>query len=246
MSILLMTGTISPQVGARELLRIDVGARIEDYRRAMSHNIELLRQHKIDALVFIENSGYGMAKFADFAADAEISDRLEMISYDAAQPQGQTRFAGECHLLRYAFLHSQLIRKKPHGHVWKITGRYIVQNLTSIMSESEDHNDLVVHCRNYPMRYVDFGLVGFRTRSALDILNRILETEAIDGMDERMVRDMIDQGRLADLRLQTRFNRIPDFSGFRGSDNSSYSGLRYRAQYFARCILHRAIPQIWI
>lgn len=246
MSILLMTGTIQPQRNARELTRSDVGARIDDYRRAMVHNLALLRDNSISGLVFVENSGYGMEDFADLAADHEIADRLEMISYDAAQPQRQTRFSGECRLLRHAFRQSRLIRQQPDGYVWKITGRYIVQNLAAIVRESEDDSDLILHCRNYPMHYVDFGLVGFRMGRAELILDRILGTAAIDDLDERMVRSMMAQARLADMRVRTRFSRIPDFRGVRGRDNAFYGGVKYRAEYLLRCIVHRVAPQIWI
>lgn len=246
MTTLLMTGTIRPQAGARELSRTAVEDRLEDYRLGLKHNVRLLRRGDIGGVVFVENSGYGVERFADLVGDPAISDRVELISYRGAQPPGQTRFAGECHLLRHAFRHSRLIRADTEGYLWKITGRYTVVNLVAIVRGSEGLDDLILHCRDYPIPYVDFGLVGFRATHAEEIVDRILATPGLDDLDERMIRQMLDEGRFADMKVRSRFSRVPNFRGVRGSDSASYGGLKYQAQFGLRSVVHRLAPAVWL
>ena len=246
MSLLLMTGTIRPNANSKNLARTAVADRIEDYKQGLEFNIELLRRGDISSLVFVENSGEGMDAFSATVADSGISDRIELISYDAQQSQKEGRFVGECKLICEALSRSSLIKSCGESHVWKVTGRYTVKNLASILKHSSSDKDLLLHCRNYPMRYVDFGLAGFRLSTARDILNRILQRVKTLRDDERVLREMIDDGSFDDLSVSQRLPRVPNFYGVRGLDNSSYGGLRYRTLFAARSILNLTMPRIWI
>ena len=86
MSVLIMTGTIQPKQGARELARTDVGARIEDYRTALAHYLRQLRAGRLSALIVAENSGYGMDPYTSMMSVSGASEKVELISYDALQP----------------------------------------------------------------------------------------------------------------------------------------------------------------
>lgn len=246
MTLLLMTGTLSPAKGARQLARVNVTDRIADYKMALQHNLGLLRKGVISGLAFVENSGYGMADFENIVTSSGMGDRVDLISYDAQQSADEPRFLGECNLLREAFARSDLIRNSTDSHVWKITGRYIVRNLASILRHSEGNNDLILHCRNYPMRYVDFGLVGFARSRAPTIIARVLGGGSLQNTDERAVRDMIDNGVFNDMKVRQRMSQVPDFAGVRGVDNSSYEGVRYRLRYHIRSIVHKITPWVWV
>ena len=246
MTILLMTGTLNPAKGARELARVNVADRIADYKKALKHNLGLLDQGVIAGLAFVENSGYGMQDFENIVSASGVGDRVDLMSYDARQSGEEPRFLGECKLLSHAFTRSDLIRNASDSHVWKITGRYIVRNLAAILRDSEGNNDLILHCRNYPMRYVDFGLVGFRSFLAQSIVARILGFGSLQDTDERAVRDMIDNGVFADMKIRQRFSHVPDFEGVRGVDNSSFGGVRQRFRYHLRSIVHKIAPRVWI
>lgn len=246
MSLLLMTGTIRPNANSKNLARTSVADRIEDYKQGLEFNIELLRRGDISSLVFVENSGEGMDAFGATVAASGVSDQIELISYDAQQSQKEGRFVGECKLILEALLRSKLIQTSGASHVWKVTGRYVVKNLPSIFRHSRSDKDLLLHCRNYPMRYVDFGLAGFRLSAAQDILNRVLQRVKTLRDDERVLREMIDDGSFDDLSVSQRMPRVPNFYGVRGLDNSSYGGLRYRSLFAARSILNVIMPRIWI
>jgi hypothetical protein len=246
MTVLLMTGTIRPADGARELARVNVADRIADYRLALQHNLGLLRQGVISGLGFFDNSGHGMEPFETMVRDSGVAGQVELVSYAACHPAGASRFFGECGLLREAFARSALVAGTSDSHVWKITGRYIVRNLSGIIRASEGDNDLILHCRNHPIRYVDFGLVGFSRRHAATIIERILQQPSVQDRDERMVRDMLDAGGFRDLKVRPRFSAVPDFVGVRGSDNASYEGFRYRLRFRLRSVAHKLLPRVWL
>ncbi len=246
MTILLMTGTISPPKGARELARANVADRIADYKVALQHNLCLLREGVISGLAFVENSGYGMADFERTVTDSGLGDQVELISYDARQSEDEPRFMGECHLLREAFAQSELVHKSNDSHVWKITGRYVVRNLAAILRKTQGNNDLILHCRNYPMRFVDFGLVGFARKQAPTIIERVLGSGSLKFTDERIMRDMIDKGAFKDMKVCQRMSEVPDFAGVRGIDNSSYDSFGYRMRYQIRSVLHKTMPWVWV
>jgi hypothetical protein len=121
-----------------------------------------------------------------------------------------------------------------------------VRNLAAILRGSEGDNDLILHCRNHPMRYVDFGLVGFSRRQAAPIIERILRQPSVQDQDERMVRDLLDAGGFQDMKVRPRFSAVPDFVGVRGSDNASYEGFRYRLRFRLRSVAHKLLPWVWV
>lgn len=246
MPTLLMTGTIAPPRDAPELAVRDVAARIDAYREALSFNLGLLAQGVIGRLVFVENSDHGMAPFADLVGP-ELSEDVALVSYDGigAGP-ATTRFHGECLLLRHAFRIVPGLDDDASGPVFKVTGRYRVRNLAALLGGTGADFDVALHCRNRPMRYVDFGIAGFRPSRAAAFLDRVLARPGIEAADERVLREMMDEGRFEGLDVRTRLSRVPDFLGVRGSDGTSYAGLRYRLKYLLRAAAHRAMPNVWI
>ena len=244
MTTLLMTGTIAPPAGARQLAVRDVGVRLAAYRSALAFNRRLLDRGAIGRLVFVENSGHGMDEMEDLVAG---DPRVALLSYDGSgDGVGATRFFGECSLLRHAFRYIDGLRDDSRGPVFKVTGRYVVRNLAALLARVGGRYDVALHCRNYPTRYVDFGLAGFRASRALDVLDRILARPGIENEDERVLRRMLDEGAFDGLRVLQRLPRVPDFVGVRGKDGASYGGLRYRAKYALRAVTQRVAPAIWI
>lgn len=244
MTTLLMTGTIAPLDGARELVMRGVAERIEGYRAALSFNLRLLERGVIDRLVFVENSGHGMEAMDDLVSG---DPRVTLLSCDGLEAgRGATRFFGECGLLRHAFRHVEGLKDDAQGAVFKVTGRSVVRNLAAIFSGTAARFDVALHCRNYPMRYVGLRLAGIRPSRALDFLDRVLAWPGIEDQDERILRQMMEQGTFDGLDVQPRLSRVPDFIGVRGSDGASYGGLRYRLKYALRAGMQRAAPAIWI
>lgn len=249
MTLLVMTATIRPPANAPRLNWVNVADRLEDYRRGLRHNLKVMRQGNLSGIVFVDNSGYGTSEMAEIvkAEGGDLIDRVELISYDqGAGSPNQTRFAGECKLLRHAFSTSRLIAQSDQTYAWKVTGRYVVRNLGLIVIADYGDSDLILHCRNYPIPFVDFGLAGFRRSRVGDIMEAVMRIPEIERRDEAALRAEIDNGALAGLRVAKRFRQIPDFSGVRGSDQASYDGVGYRMKYMARVAANRIFPQMWI
>jgi hypothetical protein len=246
MTVLFLTATITPPRDAPLLKRTDVRLRIDDYKTAFAHYCNEIGQAGYDRIVFVENSGYGVEFLSPIAKAANASDRVEVLSYKGLLA-GATRFYGECSLLKYGFETSRFIRESgPGAIVWKVAGRYIVPNLAAIIKGASGAADFYCHCRNWPMRYVDFCAAGFRTRSALEILDVILSEPDVRGKDEAVLRDLIDEGKLARFRIEPRFARIPDFVGVRGRDNADYQSPAHRMKYFLRVAASRVAPRLWL
>lgn len=247
MATLLMTGTIAPPQDARELAARDVAGRIASYREALSFNLGLLARGEIDRLVFVENSGHGMDAFTDLTDAQADAGAVTLLSYDGMEAGSTgTRFFGECKLLRHAFHTVPGLADDARGPVFKITGRYVVRNVVSILRRMGSAFDVALHCRNHPMRYVDFGMAGFRPSRATDFLDRVLARPGIEDTDERVLREMMDEGAFDDFSVRPRLSQVPDFLGVRGSDGASYGAPKYRLKYLLRAASHRAVPGLWI
>lgn len=245
-TILLMTATIEPPIDAPLLTRRDVPTRVADYSRAFTHYCRRLGKSGYGQIVFVDNSGADLGFLREIAEANRVLDRVELVSFRNLEA-GATRFYGECTLLRHGFQLSRSLRQaEPGAVVWKVTGRYIVDNLNRIIREAPAGRDLYVHCRNRPIRYVDFGLAGFAVNSAPAILDRILAADCVRSKDESLIRELIDNGELAEFEIEPRFADIPDFVGHRGSDNADYRGPYYRAKYALRSIANRFLPSLWL
>lgn len=245
--VLFLTGTIAPPTGARSLARMDPVDRIADYRAALRFYIGVLKRGGAARLLLVENSGYGVAPFEDIVDGSGVADRIELLSYAAPDPApGQSRFYGECSLLLHGFETSATLRDAAGLRVWKVTGRYIVRNIEWLMRRAPAGADLYLHCRDYPMKFVDFGIAGFSGAAGAEVLRRILSDPAARRGDERLLRTMVPEGRFDPFRVVMRLPSIPDFRGVRGKDNASYGGLRYRLEYMLRATANQVAPDIWL
>lgn len=242
-----MTATINPPAGAHALARLDVAARIEDYRKALSHNLSLLRRNLFDRLVLVDNSGFGTGDLDDIAAGFEQPERVELYSYDGNRAiESRSRLYGECRLIQHALQATRTFALGSVEQVWKITGRYIVRNIDAIVQNAPAGFDMCVQCRSLPRRFVDFGLVGFGRQRAAEVLEVIATARAVDHLDESDLYSMIEKKAFGDLRIVPRLPRVPDFAGIRGYDNQSYDGMGYRMKFLARSWANRLAPGLWL
>lgn len=247
MRTLFMTGTINPPSNARTLKHTDVAARIGNYRESLRFYFGLLARGKFDHLVFVENSGYGMARFNEMVAESGMSDRVELLSFDGNSGADRyERLYLEALLMQHAFDVSALLNEDPEAMLWKVTGRYVVGNIAAIADRVPGDADLVLHCKDYPLPHVDFAVIGMRARIAQEFLRIVAEDERTKLGGERAVRDILSDGGFGDLRIVRRMPRIPDYHGIRGSDGMSYEGPRYRAKHMIRVTANAVLPRLWI
>lgn len=247
MRVLLMTGTLVPGADTPLLARADVAERLQDYRRSLAFHLGLLRAGALDRLVFVENSGRGMEALEDLAAPH--GDRVELISFSAppVPPEG-SRLAAEFELLAEGWRRSSVIDAAPAGTmIWKITGRYLWENLAETVARAPGPGalDAHLHCRNLPRRYVDFAHAGYGREAGPEIFAALLQGQmGVRYMD--WVRDQMQDGILGRFRLNQRLAPIPRLSGRRGVDGARWDGPAQRLRYAARVAAARLAPRLWI
>ena len=179
--ILLMTATITPH-NAPNLVRTDPVARLKDYEAALRFYLDLI-DCPLYGIVFVENSDSDVTTLRKLVANRRLADRVEFLcNYGVHHYSERVRPYGEFKLLDYAMTASQIVREAGPAHVvWKITGRYIVKNLRSVIDGAPASFDAYVDMKNSPMRWMDMRLMAW-TKEGYDRLFR----GAADDLDSRM------------------------------------------------------------
>lgn len=253
--ILFMTGTVAPAAGTPLLVRADVAARIADYRASLAFHLGVVARGGADRLVFVENSGHGMAPFEDLVAASGVAARVELVSY-AAPPVGPegSRLEAEFRLMREALVRARTLREAPgegpreaprEATVWKITGRYLWRNVEATIARAPAGFDAHLHCRDWPRPYVDFAHAGY----ALGRMDAILEALLAGPMGRgymAWVRRDLETGALARFRVRKRLSPIPRLGGRRGVDGASWDGPGQRARRALRVAAAAVAPGLWI
>lgn len=242
-----MTGTVAPAKGTPLLTRAATSDRISDYREALSFYLGVLERGAVDRLVFVENSGHGMAPFEDLVSASSAYDRVDLLSF-AAPPvrEGESRLCAEFELILHGLAHVESLRTALSGVMWKVTGRYRVINIEQMIARSEPGHDLYLHCRDYPQPYVDFAVAGYALPQAPDLIRGLLAESRIFKDQLSHVRAALREGSMSHLSVSPRMPVIPNFRGRRGADGASYGRLDFRLKYLLRCAAARIAPGVWI
>ncbi len=152
--VLLLTGTVN--VNAMQYTQLtDAGTRKKDYIRAVRHYLDNFPF----PVVFVENSGEPMAVHFE---DEINTGRLEVLGFDGNNYD--TSFGkgyGEMRCIEFAITHSKLIGE--NSFVFKITGRYIIDNAQRFFSRYSRFPDteLMADLTNN-FRWSASAIVGFR------------------------------------------------------------------------------------
>lgn len=247
-NVLLMTGTITPLPGLPSLARTDPKLRLQDYQAALTFYSKLLNSC-FDAIVFAENSNTDLSPLIATVSTSCCFDKIEFISfYGLDYPPAYGRGYGEFRLVDYAIEHSKLISTQ--DVIWKVTGRYIIENIRSVVESRPPTVDLYCNMRNYPYRHCELYLLGWTHRGyeaaikgvyhklGNDILPHVLSNE------EASFRNLVDHSFEA-INIVPRFKVLPVVRGVRGWDNKPYRKRR-SFQMTARQLVHILIPSLWI
>ncbi|MEQ8178796.1 MAG: hypothetical protein RIA10_10745 [Amphiplicatus sp.] len=245
-NILLMTSTIAPKAGTFALKRADPADRLNDYVKALTFYAGETRRGVFDALVYVDNSGHSLEALRDAAARAGVAEKAEFVSYEADLPVEFSRYYLEAHLLIEAMNRSAVLRAAGEAAIWKVTGRYIVENVAEIVRTQPASFDLYLNLRNSPERVVDFFLAAFRKDAFWKTVGRDIEDYRTTEAGEKILRRKIDDGAFSELRIVPRLVRTPKVFGVRGFDGASYGGLKHQAKFYLRAAANRALPWLWI
>ncbi len=242
--ILLMTATITPH-NARNLARTDPSARLKDYNDALGFYLGLL-DRPLHGIVFVENSDSDVSTLRKLVAARGLTGRVEFLcNYGIHLYSEKGRAHGEFKLLDYAMTASRMVVKAEANHVvWKITGRYMVKNLASMIASAPRGFDAYVDMKDHPRRWMDMRLMAWTT-DGYDRIFRGVADDLDSKTHEMFMRDYLPK-RAQGARLVPRFSKEPFIDGVRGWDNSNYSKGTELLKCYVRSAGRVLAPWYWI
>ena len=247
MNIALLTSTIAPDANVHLLARTNVSQRLEDYKAAFSFYCDQLKAGVFSRLVYVDNSGYDLSEIESIARNKNVLAQVEFIGYKSNIAPNNNRFFLEINLIDYFIKNSSTLRNYPDALVWKITGRYLIENVGNIVNHcNQIHADVYINMRNHPYKVVDFYFVGFTLAAyeALFAKNLHLYEGLSDG--ELTLRRYLDSNGLPSLCIQKRLPVTPRLIGVRGFDGGRYGGRKDTAKFYIRSFFNRILPALWI
>ena len=239
-----MTATITPN-NAKNLARIDPEARLKDYEEALGFYLTLIGR-PLHGIVFVENSDSDVTSLRRLVKSRGLDSHVEFLcNYGVHLYSDKGRAHGELKLLDYAMATSQTIVKAGDEHViWKITGRYMVKNLPSIIASAPRGFDAYVDMKDHPRRWMDMRLMAW-TATGYDRVFRGVADDLDAKTHENLMRDYLPK-RAQGAHLVLRFRREPFIDGVRGWDNGSYSKGGELVKCYVRSVGRIVAPWYWI
>lgn len=247
---LIMTATITPPAGAPGLMRTDPKLRLEDYRSALIYYIGFLGK-ELDFIVFAENSNSDVSPLQSIVREAGRESEVEFLVFDGMDhPPDYGRCFSESQLLDHAMSYSKVVRSAQRGDLfWKVTGRYRLINLGSMMRTRPSGLDFYCDLRNSrspwaDMRFMAWTKVGYR--EVFEGVGQFIREDTNHGRpgEESLYR------RLTTLRavkgFVTSLKREPLFDGVRAFDNQNWSLGRQRLVYMLRQVQRIVLRGVWI
>jgi hypothetical protein len=154
-------------------------------------------------------------------------------------------------LLEYAVDHSETLRSAADDAViWKLTGRYLVSNLASLIETKPRDVDLYCNLRTFPELWADMYLLSWTKAGFEGFLRGIadrLRQDAPGGTSERKFRLLIDEARREGrLRIAPRFRRVPIIDAVRAYTNRHYTEGEGGFKLAARRAALQLAPWLWI
>ena len=250
-NVLILTATIAPPTGAIKLARTDPKMRLSDYRKALEFYLSCLANGKISGLMFAENSAYDITELRNLCAEYGMTQKTEFISFRGLDyPPDYGRGYGEFKMIDYVMENSQIIQQlQPQAIIWKITGRYILDNLEKIIRTRPSDADFYCHCRNTPIRWVDLYTLCWNKGSYDAVLKNIyqlIREDNVTSSAEQSFRKLIDEQNFEAKKIKAvkRFRTLPELKGTRGLDTQSYQSMNMKL--FIRKATDFIVPWLWI
>jgi hypothetical protein len=242
--ILLMTATITPH-NARNLARTDPVARLQDYNEALGFYLGLI-DRPLHGIIFVENSDSDVTTLRQLVASRGLSGRVEFLcNYGVHLYSEKGRAHGEFKLLDYAMTASIMVIEAGVNHVvWKITGRYTVKNLASMIASAPRGFDAYVDMKDHPRRWMDMRLMAW-TSTGYDRIFRGVADDLDSRTHEMHMRDYLPK-RAQGARLVPRFSKEPFIDGVRGWDNNNYSKGGELLKCYVRSVGRVLAPWYWM
>ncbi len=226
--IVLLTATIRPKPGQQLLKVVDVESRLDDYKQALAFYSKLLDRSVIHKVVFVENSNYDLSNLQHCFNHPNI----EWLGfYGLDYPEHYHRGYGEFKLIDYAFEHATALKTiTEQDIVWKITGRYIIENLSNMIRFSPPQLDFYCNKRR---NWVDMEIMAWSKEGYQKLIKHICKTFASGKAPELILAErmlMPTDG----LRVVDSFFWLPLIVGRRGTDGGQFVKKNKRYKFFIK------------
>ncbi len=243
-----LTATITPPQAVTNLTRTDPDMRLDDYCRAFEFYCRMLAEGTITQVIFAENSGSDISRLRNLAEKYGMSRKTEFICYPGLDyPPEYGRGYGEFKLIEKVMKSSLFIQNlQEHENIWKITGRYVLRNISAVIATRPPDTDFYCHCRNMPIRWIDLFVLCWNKKSYSEFLNNIyrqLREDGSQGPCESSFRKLIDDDSF-NSTIVKRFRTIPRLEGYRGLDGHSYETMAVKLRM--RQLANVVAPWLWI
>jgi len=246
-NIALITSTIAPKKSVFSLKEKDPLLRMEQYKEAFGFYITCLENKTFDKIVYVDNSGHCLKELSDLASDNGVLSQIEFISYESTiDVKNNSRFYLEINLIDYFIQNSKTLRDYPSCMIWKVTGRYIISNISEIIKNSKNGYDMYFNYRNIPEKCVDFYLVGFNESAYKKIFASQIDIYKGLTSGELILRKQLDIVEKNNLKILKRLPLTPLISGTRGWDGARYGEGKDLMKYYLRELVLRIFPFLWI
>ena len=242
--ILLMTATITPG-NAPELARVDPVARLQDYDASLRFYLTMI-DNPLHGIVFVENSNSDVSLLRQTADKMGLANRVEFLcNYGSFTYAEWGRAYGEFKLLDHAMTNSTMVRDAGEKAViWKVTGRYKVLNLRTIVQRAPANLDAYVDMKDRPLRWMDMRLMAW-TPNGYDRVFLGVADSIGRNFNERAMRENMPE-HLDGVTLVRRFRNEPLIDGIRGYDNANYSRGVNLLKFYVRSAARICVPWFWI
>ena len=246
--ILLLTATITPPQDAAQLQRVDPSLRLQDYAMALEFYLKKLKKGVISAIVFSDNSNSDLKILHELAEKYSATNDVEFISYEGLDyPPSYGRGYGEFKMLDYVMEKSRIIiNSDASAEIWKITGRYILENIDDVIRRKPENIDFYCNCRNIPTYWMDlYVLYWSRSYYEKHIKGLYLNLKSDNefGGAEQAFRKNLESGK-STMAIAKRFTTVPLLQGYRGWDNKNYKEMGFKL--FLRRFALIVLPWLWV
>jgi hypothetical protein len=231
--------------------------RLRDYKRALAFYLTLIG-HGVDYIVLAENSNANISKLYELVNQFGLSNRVELISfYGLDYPPAYGKGYGEFKLVDYAMSNSQILcAEKSNAVIWKVTGRYVVKNLTQVIRQRPPQFDIYCNYRlgltrpitkSMLLKWMDLFLLAWTLAGYDAVIKNIYQNLRADHYGEAEVRfrELLEHGSRY-LRVVNRYTTVPLIDGVRGFDGQNFSQGSNLWKYYSRRLALRLMPGLWI
>jgi len=227
-NIVLLTATITPRSAQPGLRLQDPAQRLQDYRDAFAFYAAQLAAGTIDAIVFAENSGHSLAPLREAYTDPRIE---WLVCDDLDYPSHYHRGYGEFRLIDRAMAQSRIIAAAGDDAViWKITGRYVIENLRSVIRYAPRR--FALYCK-LDEKWVEMSIMAWTKRGHARLLKDSADAFGTPMAPELILAPRLMATQLPDCPIVGRFTWPPLIVGRRGTDGTPFTSWRTRLKFNA-------------